>query len=1714
MMKPKLIIQFTTVFSTMRSFVFIACALLGATALSSYKSQHTYRYRFDTQVASSLQGVQHQNSATRLRAELLSVFTSDRHVQCQLENIRIGEMNAETRMDRMLPFELFQKQRIPEEVQQKLDLPFEVDFVDGTVERIAFHEQDSAWSKNIKRAVINMFQANLKRSNVQNLKMEKVEEQTQFFTIPEITVDGECEVSYTILKPTNWENDGEQYAFNVTKSVNFDRCQRNADVLYNHRPSTSQEQECQDCIRNLELNSLDRIEAAKHQQCQPECRGDRADQDIHRSTVHRLELNGQPEKRYAVRRAQIISQYLVRAVNPAEENTVAQTIAISEVSFISETKETQKLKIKSAQQEETLMFSAEWDLLEKRFYMYGDEEFPEKKQQPFGKVTMKTQTAINALKHLKNQWEDRKLGYELDSTQHFNELVQVIRQSSMEDLKKMEEKIEQINEKDDQVRSFFHDALAVAATRNTLRFLIEKIERNEISDIRAMHMLKTFGRNQHSPSDRQTELFERLAKKLSQENRSSGLKQTAWLQFSASVARICQQRPSQTSRSLFRQQELCSQGKREQYQQTLYQLLDNAETMYQKTLALKCIGNAALEITIPRLAKILNDKRQPTLLRIEAIDALRRMRSTMSQNIQTLLMPIFLNQREQPEVRMSAFSMLMHTRPQKAILDQLTMPMIMERSQQVKSFVVSIVEALTSSPLASERRLASQIQGSLKMIKADSQYWTRRASAALRIPVYVAQQEEAEERDLIFRVASIVAPTNVLPIHLCASLRAALNGHALDETLSLQFNQKNLEQWYERALAMIDDSESQERYGQKLSANLYKGLGIKNRRHGVYWMSDDEETTTEQRNQPYGMMVLRVNEIDQWILPIEETSLPGIIRKLLNGEKPNIKELLQILRELQSDRHYNAHTATNLYEKKTKIATTSGLPLAVIFEKTLVASTSGQLNMKPEARSLRIRAHSSAIATHSMRTEVWSPVTVSGVESHRTFELSAPVDFELKQEKNALALTIRMPEKSESRVMGIHVLPVTYTRLFSWTDKTYKPMRLQAVHNYELAPMQRVYEHEAGSFRTEGHVHIIKDSRLLVKALYTTENNVHVYYKPQATSVQKIVLRVEGKSFERVDKMAAAEEINNFYSQSKFDEYETEENQQYYQQMGLESDEKREKNLKNYLKKYTPRDAYRHELRLIAQIYAAEETREYTSQIGGQCDARLRHCNVEMTADNSLNEKTQWSVRSKAQLVLPEILRADESSDEKQTRMLISWNTEWNTQSQDEQNINVRIQAEPTRVFRWIKDEEYGMKKTSDSRSRFLNKIDMLCKYNLNKQNQHALRSVYELLKARFFWTLSLQSTEHKPQQVRATLIVDPVSRQVANLTIRTPTEVARADSMVLPFKFSGFQLERRPMNIKSAHHIVRALSSAASMAECRADSRRIRTFDGVDYKAPFTSCWSVLAKDCSRDEPRFSVMMKNGEEEYKTVKIVTLDHVIELIGQESRTLIKVNDKTVDDEEQLYNYGIEKTSEKKFIVSVRGITVQFDGRHAKVQISGMYKNLQCGLCGHYDNEEDSEFRMSDNRVADNLKEFHQSYTLKNKECQDSFDKSYKNDDEFRTYRQQRRGDYSSEDSYEYDNSDYDRRDNTLVKRTVVQEMKHKLCFSLSPVSQCPRSQYADDDAAKKTESVDFACIDRSEPEARRYMNLLKRNNVLSQAKDMKKTMSMEMELPTRCITAY
>jgi len=257
-----------------------------------FQAGYEYTFTYNGQISTGLKDGQsassepQQQASTRIQTQCKIQFQSNRHATLRLEQIRIGYLNQLVQNPQQVkPMGMFEQKQIESEKREELQLPTQFSYVDGVVERIEFHPEDSTWSKNIKRAVLNMIQLNLKRNNAQGSRQteevnagQKEQQQANFngmddqqqqglqqasaifaqnsFTIPEMTIEGECQTTYTVNKNQNQqqqqqdgssssesnENNEEREqqqqssscpnCFNVTKSIDFKKCNKIADVAF------------------------------------------------------------------------------------------------------------------------------------------------------------------------------------------------------------------------------------------------------------------------------------------------------------------------------------------------------------------------------------------------------------------------------------------------------------------------------------------------------------------------------------------------------------------------------------------------------------------------------------------------------------------------------------------------------------------------------------------------------------------------------------------------------------------------------------------------------------------------------------------------------------------------------------------------------------------------------------------------------------------------------------------------------------------------------------------------------------------------------------------------------------------------------------------------------------------------------------------------------------------------------------------------------------------------------------------------------------------------------------------------------------------------------------------------------------------------------------------------------------------------------------------
>jgi hypothetical protein len=379
----------------------------------------------------------------------------------------------------------------------------------------------------------------------------------------------------------------------------------------------------------------------------------------------------------------------------------------------------------------------------------------------------------------------------------------------------------------------------------------------------------------------------------------------------------------------------------------------------------------------------------------------------------------------------------------------------------------------------------------------------------------------------------------------------------------------------------------------------------------------------------------------------------------------------------------------------------------------------------------------------------------------------------------------------------------------------------------------------------------------------------------------------------------------------------------------------------------------------------------------------------------------------------------------------------------------------------------------------------------------------YRYLKHWYFENSEVRqiNVDNEKDVIRATIKLDPVSFQVVDVNATMPRETITVTDAPLPFPVYPMNLRRRSVlsrvfGLRETYY-PKCIVKGAS---------RITTFDGHEYRAPLdaTSCYTVLAKDCSNEEePRYAVLKRvvKDKDEKKTdlseIKIVSDDCekpvMIKLepgvkeatvfkvkIGEKTETptpytSMKVSSCVVERENRVVRVVLKKS----------GVIVRFDGYTTEIMVSPMYSSMQCGICGDYDGEsyDESEFR----RLR------HMESIYQDGKCWSESDEKMLEDEEIFS------PESSMLESDEYDSAEadmdmpydsrsesverYDPNESSMTESSELSQETMKgveatrcehsddgtFCFSTKPIKTCP-SGYVASEMETKVKAVKFVCL--------------------------------------------
>ncbi|WKY16214.1 hypothetical protein Q1695_001139 [Nippostrongylus brasiliensis] len=626
------------------ALVGVALAVHNTVDVLLLKPRNEYVFRFEGDVHSGLP-LPTDVKMSRIQAMVHLQIPDDHHAIMKLSDIRFGT-GEDDRKEVFKPIDDLKVLTISKEYIKFLEMPVRFAYKNGMVSDLMFFEKDVTWSTNVKRSIINMLQLNLNKIGITGetyMLKDEIMTDNDYFTVTERTIEGDCEVAYTILKKKDFTTE-------VSKSVNFDKCTRRPETMYNFRLLT----ECKECKETdvfepvttynyvLEKDVLKNVEVR---------------------SVYTLTIQNEPVLKTEVR-TRLTYEDVKPIVNEFEWNDGKKEI---------------------------LIYSDKVEKEVERFYMYGDKV----EVYPYEDVKDKVETIRHIIDELK-ELKDNKY----ESTHLFSRLVFMFRMLTVEELKEVHHKI--YMDVDERMKTLIEHTLATAGTMNTITHLIEHMKMENFKIYKLAHLLKTIQKTPYPSPVIVDEMLRFMEHELVVD--SPVIRQTLWLTIGSLMRGVVGHTMDKT---------IIKENVRDlktRYLNIIMKEFEKADTIYEKVLVLKTLANAGIDISVYELEKIILNKREELPVRMEAIDALRLLKYTMPRKIQSILMPVYQSRVEQPELRMAALVRIMHTLPHQPIILQIISTMEREPNQQVAVFTYDLLHSLAKSTHVYYKKLANEIR--------------------------------------------------------------------------------------------------------------------------------------------------------------------------------------------------------------------------------------------------------------------------------------------------------------------------------------------------------------------------------------------------------------------------------------------------------------------------------------------------------------------------------------------------------------------------------------------------------------------------------------------------------------------------------------------------------------------------------------------------------------------------------------------------------------------------------------------------------------------------------------------------------------------------------------------------------------------------------------------------------------------------------------------
>ncbi|KAJ1370298.1 hypothetical protein KIN20_031989 [Parelaphostrongylus tenuis] len=1242
-----------------------------------FDTNREYRYLFDGQVTTGLDLPSAQQSATRLQAIVSLQLVDERTTLFKLMQIRFGSVMEEFEPHQLLPFERFQLVKLSEQDKNMLSLPIQFSYMNGIVNDIGHSAEDKPWSVNIKKAVLNMLQINRSKRD-EHKRNDYDDNNHHYFVATERTLEGECEVEYTI-------DDREGGRKQWTKSINFHKCSMRPEVHYGVYDRTTK----------------------------------KSDEKLF-STIVKYQVSDNSDK-FLIHEAELQSQY--KMVPLSDKHEMIASLVHNKLTLIYAGKTQTEIPNARHDRKETLIYNSEAELVEEKFAMTGDEKYLNQIPEWNNKVE-------HIEKLLSTIIRDFGEKIELETSHLFARLVKLLRLCREWELTKIQRFLESHEKVNHKVLGLYYDALAMAGTKVTVTELMKVIVSEKIDTLKAARLIKSLAEVRIPSEKIADQLLSVCESELAE--RTPYLKQACWLTYGAIFNGIC--RNGQFASHHVENQ--CKRELKEKVVRKLMNLFEKSDNRFEKVLMLKSLANAGIDISAHALEKIIYNKDEEKTVRIEAIHALRKLRAIMPRKVQNILIPIYKDRTEPAEVRMAALRRILDTTPAQVVIDQIVNQMENERDQNLRSYTYGVLKSFSEFP-ESDNKTVISVKKSLGTV--DTEFYEKLNN---RVSRWSAKRDmkcgSTLSLQTLFTKDSALPKDLLASFDTLFGgewnkyfAQIGFSQQNIDESLSKllhKFEDANMEQF------VVRGKRSTSYRTTDILKTIYEKLNFVRRHHPN---KEDPHMMLYVRYMDNDYVFLPIDEdtipkIFKDIIRDGKIQLGEIERILATGYQFQTSGGFFVYEFLKK-----IPTSLGL-----PLVLTYKMPTVATVQGHIKIDMEPKESVEFDGLRVRLLLKPRIAATHVVKAVAFCPVVESGFKMLHSANLDQPLNADIKMTlKHHLRFEVVFhPHEHKRNVLHIQSRPVSFIRHLKKTTHAYPEPSEVTVHLHkQLYPVENFeynYLEKYGSLmKVVGtkHSQVIRRAESLLNPLLVGYNTLDVIMEPTQDVPKEYVVNMEFETFvpETMEKPTLEKFLNN---NDEFFKPEAEDFEP--RRIGEHNS-----HVSTYLRSFDNKKGYKHRLFIKFETVGQRNRNEIEMELKAICENRYRFCRTHIRAHSTSNEmeNREWRMNIEAQTVYPETPKSLSGLKEQLYREFhglidASWG------SQKKNNVFIRIQGEQSREQKvWMKnlDRAFENKLTEMEKLKMVssfNHYKLAAKYDLTPETEYYLSNLFSLLKTWQMW--------------------------------------------------------------------------------------------------------------------------------------------------------------------------------------------------------------------------------------------------------------------------------------------------------------------------------------------------------------------------------------------